>query len=384
MIAPPRHVPLAWRLLAADRPRLVISGSRIAFAVVLMFSQVGFLAGVTESALHLFGALRADLYLASPDRDSWEIDAEIPRARLYQARAVPGVAAALPLYFEAHRSEWKNPQSHQEDAIRVLAFDVEDPLWDRPDVRDQVRRLGAADTALFDRQARDFLGQVAEGSTTELRQRRVRVVGLIDLGTDFRHDGTLLMSDDNFFHYFPERRRDWCAVGVVQLCPGASPARVAERLRQALPGDVRVLTPAEFMAMEERYWARRTMAGLLFGFGVAVGVFIGTLSCFQIVAGTVQDASVPLATLQAMGYSRGQLRLVVVQLAAYLGLLGLLPGIAGGKVVYVLLQAGTGLTMNFTPGRVARLSLLALGMCVLAGLAAARELRKTDPAELLR
>ena len=230
------RIPIAWLILTADRSRLAISCARLTFAVVLMFSQLGFLDGSLGSTRRLFEQLDADLFLVSSARYNLFIDEEFPRCRLKQAEAVPGVVSASPLYYEDGASLWRNPEDRGVKPIRVLGFNLADPVFLSADVKAGLDRLKASDTALFDSRGRPHLGtptplthcEHTQGwDCSELNRRRIRIVGWFQLGPDYRNDGNLLLSDVNFFRYFPRRQPERVAVGLLRLQPGADPAAVA-------------------------------------------------------------------------------------------------------------------------------------------------------------
>jgi hypothetical protein len=61
----PGSVPLAWRNLLANKPRLLRSSSGIGFAVLLMLIQLGFEQAFFDSSLEVIRGLDGDLFLQS-------------------------------------------------------------------------------------------------------------------------------------------------------------------------------------------------------------------------------------------------------------------------------------------------------------------------------
>lgn len=60
------RVPLAWQQLTREKRRFLAAAAGIAFAVVLMLTQLGFQDALLESAPLLHAHLSADLILISP------------------------------------------------------------------------------------------------------------------------------------------------------------------------------------------------------------------------------------------------------------------------------------------------------------------------------
>src|SRR5262245_3353366 len=270
------RVSIAWRNLTHSQRRLAMSITGITFAVLLMFTEIGFLHGLYDSQVELVNHLNADLIITNRLKYTLVHLEPFSRRRLYQALTVPGVKAAYPLYIQHERPLWKSPKSRKLYLIRVLAFRPEDPVFVNPDIVAHAAALQMPDTVLIDTQSKSYFGDLHAGVVTELSGKAIRVVDTFRLGTDFVNGGTLVMSDRNFLkHVVTERERATglgkVELGVVHVAPGMDPATVAAALRQALPDDVAVYTRLEYLAHEMRYWQQNTPIGPIFGLGAAMG-----------------------------------------------------------------------------------------------------------------
>src|SRR3954465_10404101 len=121
-------VPLAWRNLLANKRRLIRSTAGIAFAVLLMMVELGFRNSFIESMVLNIRALDGDIMLVSSAKYQFDRTAPFSRRQLYEARAVPGVATARPLYLE-RAAIWKNPHDYRLFAVPVFAFDPDQPVF---------------------------------------------------------------------------------------------------------------------------------------------------------------------------------------------------------------------------------------------------------------
>jgi len=92
-----RPARLAWRQLRHEKGRLVVALVGVAFAVVLMFMQLGFMDALFRSAVALHRRLNADLVLVHPHYDVLGKPTAFPRRRLHQALAADGVVAVTGL-----------------------------------------------------------------------------------------------------------------------------------------------------------------------------------------------------------------------------------------------------------------------------------------------
>ncbi|TXS96092.1 FtsX-like permease family protein [Parahaliea maris] len=384
MISP---LKIAWAQITFQRLRLLAALLGVAFAVILVFVQLGFQRALYDSSVRWHTALGYDIALISPKATYIVNPPGFPRNRVYQALGVAGIASVTPVYIGI--AEWRNPQDPlQARNIYVMGFDPSDRGFALAGDERQIARLRMPDRVLFDRLSRPEFGPVANQLisgrtvTTEINNRDAEVVGLYELGTSFGIDGSIVTSDLNFRRIFPDRSASRVELGLLNIEPGADLKVVQEAVRSALPGDVRVLTRAEFIQHEVDYWSNSTPIGYVFGMGVAMGLAVGLIIVYQILFSDVQDHLKEYATLKAMGYSQGFLSRIVLNEAVLLALVGFVPGLLLSLLVYTQASTATNLPVEMTPIRVALVLALTVGMCAFSGLLALRKLRAADPAEL--
>src|SRR5262245_10168053 len=113
--------PLAWKNLTESPVRLAASVAGAAFAVTLMFMEVGFRGALLDSMVAVVRALDGELFLVSQGLYTLGVPLPIPARRLEQARAFEGVVGASPLYVETRRGRWRNPTDGLPRRIRILA-----------------------------------------------------------------------------------------------------------------------------------------------------------------------------------------------------------------------------------------------------------------------
>lgn len=381
-----RRVPLARLMLSHDKKRLFWSVLGVSFAVFLMFVEMGFMNGAYDSATVLFTRLDADLVMVNRAKENMFPVAPFPRARLAQVKGFPGVADAHPLHM-ALEVPWKSASGGREHPIRVLGFDLEDPIWRDPAIRDFVHELKAPDTCLIDAESRPYFGKVSAGSVGELRGRRMRIVGATAIGSDLTLDGTVVTSSTNFFRFLGGGHgggmsRNGVEFGLLQLEPGAEPRVVAEGLSGILLDDVAVMTKQEFVDAVHAYWREHQPVGAVFLLGMIVGFIIGVVICYQILFTEIADHQAQYATLKAIGYRDRFLVATVVRQAVFLALIAFAAGAVGSAVVYTTLERVTGLQMWLTAPRVGGVLALTLAMCLLSALVAIRKVTRSDPAEV--
>ena len=227
------------------------------------------------------------------------------------------------------------------------------------------------------------------GAEAVLSRRPIRIVGTFRLGTDFVTDGNLIMSDQNYLRYFPDRRlhppdlRD-VDLGLMKVAPGTNLPALVAALRRSLPGDVAFYTRDELIDKEQRFWMSHTPVGTIFGFGMAMGFVVGVVICYQVLSSDIRAQLPEYATLKAMGYGDRYFIGVVLHEALILSLLGFIPGLVISLLLYAGLVWGTGLLMELSPGRAGLILALTVSMCTLSGCVAIRKLLSADPVELFK
>jgi len=383
-----RHpVRLATLQLWHQKPRLIAAVAGVAFAVVLIFMQLGFREALFDSAVRYHRTLGYGLAVIAPRTDNLTRTLPFSRNRLFQALSDPEVTGVTPVYRAF--AQLVNPEDRTRTRqILVLGFDPERGGMDLPAIEGQRETLRLRDHALIDRFSRpEFAPVIAavarDGSVeTEAGNRRIRIAGFVEMGSSFGIDGSLITSELNFARLFPHRELQQIDLGLVALAPGADPRAVQERLRARLPMDVRLLTREEFVALEVAYWNGSTPIGYVFTFGAIMGLIVGAIIVYQILFSDVQDHLREYATLRAMGYPQRYLTGVVLREAALLALLGFLPGVAASLWLYDHAGTATRLPIEMTAIRSAAVWLLATAMCGISGLLALRKLRSAEPASV--
>jgi putative ABC transport system permease protein len=256
-------------------------------------------------------------------------------------------------------------------------------------VQENLDLIKQPDVFLFDAKSRKEFGPVKEtllegnNFTTEVGNRRITVKGLFTLGSSFGADGSLVTSDLNFFRLFDGRAKNLIDVGVIQLEPGADQEKILAQIKAELSaGDVQVFTKKELVAYERYYWETRTTIGFIFGLGTVMGFVVGTVIVYQILYTDVSDHLPEYATLKAMGYGDSYLLGVVFQEAILLAIVGFIPSLGLGFLLYAQTAKATGLPLIMTVSRAVTVLVLTVAMCSISGAIAVGKLRAADPADI--
>jgi putative ABC transport system permease protein len=385
------RVPLAWRNLTDDPRRFAVWVGGVAFAVFLMFTELGFWNALLDASTALLTRLNGELVVVSRATYAMNVRERFTPRRLEQARAVPGVRAAYPVYV-TRCALWSYPAPQGGPApeptsrlVRVVAFDPDDPALDLAGLDALRPLLRLPDRVLLDERSRPDPAEAGGVAARKMMGRTVEAAGTFALGTDFTSDGTVLMSDRTFARLFrpPGASGPGPAdLGVVRLAPGASAEAVRDELGRALPDDVAVYTREEFVRQERDFWQEATPVGFVFTFGLLLGFAVGAVICHQVISTDVTDRLGEFATLKAVGYSDAALGRAVLRQALLLSVLGFVPGLVLSVGLYALVERQAGLPMRLTAGRVLLVFALTAAMSALSGLLSLRKVRAADPAEV--
>lgn len=379
---------LAWRQLISEKARLASAIAGVLFACVLVFMQLGFRGALFESATNLIGAMRGDLFLMHPLTTASFRPELLPRVRAQQVLAIPEVERAVPVYLA--QTSWRNPVDGSRRAIQLVGVDTAAGVLEFPGLNPAlVEALKRADTVAFDGQSRPEFGPIGallseRGGTLEVEigQRRMEVVGLVEIGSSFGADGNVVLSEVNFRRVVKERQVVAVDLVAIKLRQGADLAETQARLRALLPPDVTVMTAAELLAHERRYWEEATPIGFIFAFGSLMGLVVGMVIVYQILFSDIAGHLKEYATLKAMGYSGFYLTRVVLGAALILAVAGFIPGLLLSFVMYDFVGDATFLPLRLDFPLGASVFLMIFAMCVIAGLLAVRKLRDANPADM--
>ncbi len=380
------RLPIGWLQLIHNRMRLIAALAGVAFANILIFMQLGFLGGLVASIQLPYGLINADVLISASDANTLSDGSNLPRQRMFQALATPGVAAATPLYIQ--KLDWERATG---DTINLHVFGVDPRSFDFGAIADGGVReqLELLDAALIDRKTRNVepaLFAAIEGGQVfefEANGRTLDVVDTISVGAGFEADGYLIASDQTFLRLFSRRIAGAPSHVLVDVAPGVDPEAVVTRLRAALPAsDTIVRTVTAAAEADRMYQTTERPIGIVFGFGVIIGVLVGIIIVYQVLATDVADHLGEYATFKAMGYRQRFFLGIVFEGAMILAVLGFIPGMVVSLGLYQVVAAVTGLPVAMTPLRPVIVLAGTVAMCAISGAIATRRLAGADPADL--
>ena len=250
--------PLAQRNLFHDKVRLAVTLTGIVFAVVLIVVELGLFVGFTVTTSNLIDNSGADLWVTSKHVPYVEQGVPFSERKVYQVRAVPGVAKAEKLI--TRWVEWKRPDGRQE-SVQVVGLNVDENLgrpWNL--VQGRVEDLKRPDAIIMDEIYRQKLGVDHAEQLFEINGKRARVVGFTQGIRAFTTSPYVFTTFKRAQEYanVPDDQTTYI---LVKLAPGANPEQVRHDILDRVK-DVDVVTNREFSRMTQFYWMFTTGAGV--------------------------------------------------------------------------------------------------------------------------
>lgn len=380
------RLPIGWLQLAHSKPRLAAAVAGVAFANLLVFVQLGIMGALNGSTVSPYGMLQADILLSSQDSNTLTDSGNIARTRMFQALGVAGVAAAAPIYIGTVPLKNEDGSS---SGLLTFGMDTSQPGFAAPWIAGSMSLLETENMALLDEGSRgvpkSIFDKIREGGqyVFEANGQTITAIGLIDVGGGFLADGTMVVSDQTFLRLNPARSSGAPSQILVKTDPGIDPQIVKARIEAALPkGSVKVQTMAGAAAADLAFMNTQRPTGIIFGFGVLIGIIVGLVIVYQVLSTDVADHIKEYATFKAMGYDHPFFMGVIFEEAIVLAVFGFVPGLVASLTFYGSLSAATGLKVDMDASRAILVFLGTLAACSISGALATRKLAVADPADL--
>jgi len=379
------RLPIGWLQLVHQRGRFAAALSGVAFANVLVFVQLGLMSSMGASTLRPYEFFQGDILISASDANALTDGGNVARQWMLRSLADPDVVDGMGLFVAMV------PWDRGDIDISLTTFGI-DPFragFLAPEIATDIEVLQVQDAAILDRLTRGLTREEAAAVrlqtplSFESQGRTLTAYDTFAGGGGFGGDGYLLVSDQTFLSLFPARSSGAPDHILLRLLPGAQPDEVADRLKDLIADPtLRIRSYSDAMAEEVRFQQTQRPTGIIFGFGVLIGVLVGIVIVFQVLSADVADHLREYATFKAMGYGQGFFLGVVVEEAVILGVLGFIPGVIAGWGLLTLMAKVTTLPLFISFGMAVTVFIGTVVFSALSGMIATRRLAAADPAEL--
>jgi putative ABC transport system permease protein len=379
-------VSLALSTLIYEWRRYLAAVIALAFSGLLILAQVGMFAGIGEAFTATINRSPADIMVLGPKAENlMNGGSGVPRRLMPQVHMHPEVIQVRDLDGDGalYQNFPKKGEKQKREFVNITAIDPYPGAVTLPtDYTEEWREALTEPYAIaVDETALARLG-VKLGDKAKLSGKTVRVRAVIH-GYPNMMNPAVVTSRDTL-------RLLGMASGAERVGPLmikiADPSRaeiVRDQLNATLDGKARAWTRAELAKANADSMFKEQIIGVMLGFSVFLGIVIGTAITSQTLRGAILASIKEFASLRALGVGMGSLRLIVVELAFWVGLAGL--AMTGVLVAGVgaLARAG-GVPMAFPTEWVVWVAVLLVIIAMGSGLLALGILKKSQPADLLR
>ncbi|MEY2878071.1 MAG: hypothetical protein RLZZ15_451 [Verrucomicrobiota bacterium] len=370
---------LAWHNTLQNKKRSLAAVAGIAFSVLLVFMQLGFLQTAQTNSTLVYNYFRFDLIITSNRYQALEAAHFFDSSRLLQARVVPGVGDVSTL--DVARARWRDTENNNRgSSCMMLGFDLNPAFVPAADRR-LLPLLTKRDTLVLDRFAHPDYGSLRVGREATLDDRTVTVAANFDLGVSFQAEGNAILGLDTYLTILRQPARD-VIFGLVQLAPGADRAEVKKRLQSALPDDVQIHYKEDLVRREREYYVNVKPIGIMFRAGAFVAFCVGGVILYQVLASEISNRLRELATLKAVGFSNYYVFGVGVQQALLFASLSYGPAFGFSLLTFELVYRASHVPMFMTWPLALTVLGLTVAMTTVSSILALLKVRRADPADL--
>lgn len=379
------RLPIGWLQLTYSRSRFIAALAGVSFANVLVIVQLGIAGSMSSATLAPYEYFTADIMISAEDANSLMGGENVARTWLFQAMSDPEIASGMPLYIS--NLAWEGPKG--EVVLRTTGVDPNAKGFLTPDVERKLASITLLNSGIIDRNTRylnpEELALVRPHSPMifEASGETLTLYDTFSGGGGFGSDGSMFVSDQTFLNLFANRNSGAPNHILLNVTRGADVDAVVERLREEISDkSLRIRSFADARDFDVNYQNTQRPTGLIFGFGVVIGILVGIVIVYQVLSTDVAAHLSEYATFKAMGYGQKFFLGVVFEEAMILAIFGFIPGVTVATVLLTLLDGMTGLPMGMTLDTGLAVFIGTIIACGISGAIATRRLVSADPADL--
>jgi len=373
-------VDLATKSLLHDKLRFAITVIGVAFAVALVFVQVGLFLGLMDNASVTIEHTNADLWITSKNTPNVDFAHVFPEGVVQRVRSIPGVARAdnLIVWFMTVSL----PTGAQEASVVYALEDFR--RWNLPwnVVEGDLSDLRRGQYVFLDNSATKRFGPFAVGEYREFLGQRMKIIGRTRDALSFSTTPISFMDFQRAQKLSYQQLANNTTYILVKLAPGADVGRVEAEIRRRLPYND-VYTKAAWAKRSRSYWVDSTGLGL----NMALTVFLGCLVGIVVVAQTLYTSTMEhikeFGTVKAIGGGNADIYRILGKQATIAAIVGFALGAAGSYAMRPAI-AKIDLKLIIPPSLSILVFAGAIVLCLAAAIISFRKVAAIDPALVFR
>lgn len=312
-------VDLATKSLLHDKLRFFITVSGVAFAVTLVFVQVGLFLGLMSNASLTIDQIDADLWVTSHNTPNVDFAHTFPETYIKRVRSIEGVERAgnLIVWFMNVNLPTGAVEGTEVYALESFAE------WNFPQgvAEGNLADLRRGPYMVLDDSAKKRWGAFAVGEYREVLGRRLKIIGRTVDAKSFTTTPLTFMDYRLAQSLNESDLRGNTTYILVKLAPGADAEAVRKEIRRRLPYND-VFTKDEWAKRSRSYWIESTGLGL----NMYITVFLGCLVGIVVVAQTLYTSTMEhireFGTVKAIGGGNAEIYAILGKQATIAALAG--------------------------------------------------------------
>ena len=375
---------LALATILYEWRRYLAAVIALAVAGLLVLAMAGLFMGLVKSNTATIDRSPAHVLIMPPGADNL-FNGGQPRRIIPLIYQHPEVleAQALNLGFAQWNNYVAEGQAERDQGVAVVIVDPVPGSVTLPEDfgPELVRALEEPRAIVVDRSSLGTLG-VALGDRAKLNKQGVWVRGIVT-GYPSMFQPMVFMSEQTA--RMLKLYNDGPRVGVIvaRIRHPEEAQRVVDELNAMSHDQFKAWTRAGLSAASQRSILKEGFIVMMIGFMTVVGGFIGIVITWQTLQGAILASIREFASLRAVGVSMRSLRLVVMELSAWVGVAGLLAAAALAALLWLIAHA-FGVPMEFPVFIALPVAIVLFVVALLAGALSLGILRRSQPADLLR
>ena len=373
-------VDLARKNLLHDKLRFLITVSGVAFAVTLVFVQVGLFLGLLDNASITIQHIPADLWVTSRNTPNVDFSHPFSENAVQRVRSTPGVERAdnLIVWF----MNIALPSGAQEG---TLVYALEDfTRWNLPwNVSEgNLEDLRRGPYMFLDDSAVKRYGKFEVGDYREVLHNRLKIIGRTQDARSFTTTPISFMDYRLAQRLNPDELGGETTYVLVKLASGADLETVRAELKRRLPYND-VFTSQEWATRSRGYWVESTGIGLNMMLTVFLGCLVGVVVVAQTLYTSTMEHLKEFGTVKAIGGSNADIYWILGQQATIAAVLGFLLGAAMSFALRPAIHK-IDLKLILTPQMAGIVFVGTLVLCLVSAMVSFRKVAAIDPALVFR
>jgi putative ABC transport system permease protein len=373
-------VDLATRSLLHDKLRFLITVTGVAFAVTLVFVQVGLFLGLMDNASLTIEHLDADLWVTSHNTANVDFAHTFPETYVKRIRSIPGVARAdnLIVWF----MNVSLPNGAVEGTEVYALEDFEHWAFPWAVVEGNREDLRRGNYFMLDDSAKKRWGDFRVGEYREILGRRLEITGRAVDAKSFTTTPLTFLDYRLAQSLNPSDLRGNTTYVLVKLAPGADLEAARTEIRRRLPYND-VFTKAEWAQRSRSYWVDSTGLGLNMYLTVFLGCLVGIVVVAQTLYTSTMEHIKEFGTVKAIGGGNGAIYAILGKQATIAAIAGFALGALQAYALRPVI-AKIDLKLIITPQFAAIVFVGAVVLCLVSAMISFRKVASIDPALVFR